>query len=81
MAGAVPNPWDRKPRMSSVTTDRIPLLALIGLVEDNDELLIASHINRLKTLCRIWPLAIVQDLIAMDRVYDGGEAVAIAGER
>ncbi|WP_267435418.1 EAL domain-containing protein [Sphingomonas sp. GM_Shp_1] len=51
--------------MSSVTTDRIPLLALIGLVEDNDELLIASHINRLKTLCRTWPLAIVQNLIAM----------------
>ncbi|WP_230481143.1 putative bifunctional diguanylate cyclase/phosphodiesterase [Sphingomonas sp. Leaf21] len=51
--------------MSSATTDRIPLLALIGLVEDNDELLIALHLNRLRTLCRTWPLAILQNVAAM----------------
>ncbi|MBZ6382571.1 putative bifunctional diguanylate cyclase/phosphodiesterase [Sphingomonas sanguinis] len=46
-------------------TDRIPFLALIGLVEDNDELLISLHLDRLKRLCRTWPLAILQNLVTV----------------
>lgn len=46
-------------------TDRIPFLALIGLVEDNDELLTSLHLNRLTTLWRNWPLAMVQTVVTM----------------
>ncbi|MCT8001401.1 EAL domain-containing protein [Sphingomonas sanguinis] len=51
--------------MSSDTTDQIPFLALIGLVEDNDEFLVALHLHRLKLLCRTWPMAIAQNLAAI----------------
>jgi len=51
--------------MPSAAADRLPLLALLGLVEDNDELLASLHRARLKTLWRTWPLAILQNLIAV----------------
>ena len=46
-------------------SDRLSFLALLGLVEDNDELLVEVHLKRLQTLCRTWPLAILQNLVAV----------------
>lgn len=51
--------------MSSAPSTNLSFLALMGLVEDNDELLVSLHLGRLKTLCRTWPLAILQNLIAV----------------
>ncbi|WP_294270064.1 EAL domain-containing protein [uncultured Sphingomonas sp.] len=51
--------------MSSASSSNLSFLALMGLVEDNDELLVSLHLTRLKTLCRTWPLAILQNIVAV----------------
>ncbi|MDZ7280847.1 EAL domain-containing protein [Sphingomonas sanguinis] len=51
--------------MSPAPSTNLSFLALMGLVEDNDELLVSLHLGRLKTLCRTWPLAILQNIVAV----------------
>ncbi len=51
--------------MSSAQSKRIPFLAAMGLVDDSDELLVGLHLGRLKALRGVWPLAILQALIAI----------------
>lgn len=49
----------------SSASDRISFLALMGIVEDNDELLVDLHLTRVRILCRTWPLSILQNLVAV----------------
>ncbi len=51
--------------MSPAPSKTLSFLALMGLAEDNDELLVSLHLGRLKTLCRTWPLAVLQTLVAV----------------
>ncbi|PTT58966.1 diguanylate cyclase, partial [Stenotrophomonas sp. HMWF022] len=51
--------------MSPASSKTLSFLALMGLAEDNDELLVSLHLGRLKTLCRTWPLAVLQNLVAV----------------
>ena len=37
----------------------------MGIVEDNDELLVDLHLKRVQTLCRTWLLSILQNLVAI----------------
>ncbi|WP_322964260.1 putative bifunctional diguanylate cyclase/phosphodiesterase [Sphingomonas fuzhouensis] len=60
--------------MPPTPTERLSALALMGLVEDNDELLVTLHLGRLKTLCRTWPLAIAQNMAAAATIAGIGAA-------
>ncbi|WP_294239824.1 EAL domain-containing protein [uncultured Sphingomonas sp.] len=51
--------------MPSAVPARTSFLALLGLVEDNDEVLASLYHSRLQTLIRTWPLAILQNLVAI----------------
>ncbi|WP_314375137.1 EAL domain-containing protein [Sphingomonas paucimobilis] len=49
----------------SSASDRLSFLTLMGIVEDNDELLVDLHLKRVQTLCRTWLLSIFQNLVAI----------------
>lgn len=58
--------------MSPAPSKDLSFLAVMGLVEDNDELLVSLHLARLTTLCRTWPLAILQNLVAVATILGIG---------